>query len=45
MDPTGGLLIGRVIAEEVPPPGAGFTAVKDKLPVVDTSAAVNATLT
>lgn len=38
-------MTGRLIAEEVPPPGAGFTAVKDRVPVADTSADVSATLT
>ena len=45
MGPTGGLFTGKVIAADIPPPGAGFTAVTDKLPVADKSAAVRVTLT
>lgn len=36
--------MGNAIASEPPPPGAGFTAVKDRLPALETSAAVNVTL-
>ena len=42
--PIAGLLIARLAAGEVPPPGAGFTATSAMLPAMDTSAAVNVTL-
>ena len=37
--------IGNVAGVEVPPPGAGFTAVKERLAIADTSAAVSVRLT
>ena len=44
--PTGGLLIATWTAAEVPPPGGCIlTAVRERLPVADTSAAVRVTFT
>jgi hypothetical protein len=37
-------MTGIDMAVEVPPPGAGFTAVRDRLPAAATSAAARATL-
>src|SRR6202044_2429725 len=45
MAPTGGLLIATWAAAEVPPPGGGFTAVSERFPVADTSAAARVTFT
>ena len=38
-------MIATWAAAEVPPPGAGFTAVRERFPVADTSAAVRVTFT
>ena len=43
--PGTGLLTATVVEAEVPPPGEAFTAVRARLPVLATSAAVNATST
>ena len=40
-----GALTVRLAADETPPPGAGFIAFRDKVPLPETSAAVRATLT
>ena len=41
----GGLFTATAAAADVPPPGVAFTAVKVRLPVLTTSAAVSATST
>lgn len=43
--PSNPLLTTMEAAAELPPPGDGFTATRDKLPAVAKSAVVNATLT
>jgi hypothetical protein len=43
--PGAGFVIPSIRGLEVPPPGALFTAVNDKLPLVATSAVVSATVT
>jgi len=43
--PTVGLLTGSATAADVPPPGAGFTAVSDRLPVAAKSEELRVTLT
>lgn len=40
----GGFTTATVVTADVPPPGAAFTAVSERLPVAATSAAVNVTL-
>jgi hypothetical protein len=39
-----GALTVRLEADETPPPGAGFTAFSDKVPLTETSAVMRATL-
>jgi hypothetical protein len=39
-----GALTVRLAADETPPPGAGFMAFRDKVPLTETSAVVRATL-
>jgi hypothetical protein len=43
--PGAGLFTAIVEAAEVPPPGAAFTAVNDRLPALATSVAVRVTFT
>lgn len=44
--PGAGLVVtGKLWAADVPPPGVGFTAVNDKVPVEATSAEVSTALT
>jgi hypothetical protein len=45
MGPGTGLLTAMEATAEVPPPGAGLTAVSDRLPGVARSAVVRVTLT
>jgi hypothetical protein len=45
VDPGAGLLMAIVEAADVPPPGAVFTAVSERLPALATSFAVNVTFT
>ena len=44
MIPGTGFDTGREAPADVPPPGAGFTAVRERLPPTATSATVTATL-